>query len=880
MNKPFNSLKELLEWKKNLELSSESIFIQYLNVIYSNLILREEDFIYSNPITKHRNSLDIKSNGKIRSNSLHKKLYQKNKNINKGISLKSFLEYMNIQEFIGKRIFKYLNKSTSSKLNQTDFSMGLNKIYCGDINNLIKFTFFLSDFNEDEKIYKSDMKLLLVYIPASNQKKTIKQINKIINNFFKNSEIGNDKEINFGLYSQYILNYNEDNNNKNNSESLNDFNNNAPFFYFISILSYLFRNCPFNAKNVDYFKYFHNKKIKLMRNPKRSSSLLKDFVPTAKKIDNASYSNNNLLDFSSNAHLTIRPESKKFSIVAIPKIGQKNLFKTKRSSSQKNVNCDKDNEKYTNLINNKKKENVKNKDYIISKDKKDIILTKKKKEYNLYQKKISKIQKNSPLLQDISLNLNKKTSSPLLNGNNDINDFSQSPLLDSNLNRKMSNEDSSNFNKNSNNALLDMRYYSSKTKMKLPLLTKEKLTPMSVGFKLKKEDKDSEAPEEFVLCEYNSDDNEVFLYKFCDDINNNQNILNNFYAVLSEKEILFFTSESKNELCDLWYIYKGHISTGKEKYNNTNYYTINITFFTNNFVNKLYFLEEDICLNFAKKIKESINDLDFNDYYELNDKLGQGHFATVNKCKKKISGEIYAVKIINKEELKPIDLDLIQQEKNYLSLLRHPNILSLIDYFEDKKHIYLVTECCNGGDLISFIEKNNKKISEKTCAEIIKKIAEGIKYLNFFGIVHRDIKPENILFSKPDEIKTLKIIDLGVCQTLTYGEMAKEPIGTSGYISPEIYSHEEYSFKTDIWSLGIILYLLITEGILPFDNENMDYAIIGKKVLCLQQEYPDEYFKDKDKLKNLLDKMLEKNQNKRIDINTLLNDSWFNIINS
>ena len=110
--------------------------------------------------------------------------------------------------------------------------------------------------------------------------------------------------------------------------------------------------------------------------------------------------------------------------------------------------------------------------------------------------------------------------------------------------------------------------------------------------------------------------------------------------------------------------------------------------------------------------------------------------------------------------------------------------------------------------------------------------------------------------------------------------MAKEPIGTSGYISPEIYSHEEYSFKTDIWSLGIILYLLITEGILPFDNENMDYAIIGKKVLCLQQEYPDEYFKDKDKLKNLLDRMLEKNQNKRIDINTLLNDSWFNIINS
>ena len=215
-------------------------------------------------------------------------------------------------------------------------------------------------------------------------------------------------------------------------------------------------------------------------------------------------------------------------------------------------------------------------------------------------------------------------------------------------------------------------------------------------------------------------------------------------------------------------------------------------------------------------------------------------------------------------------------------MVKHPNILSLKDYFEDKKFIYLVTECCNGGDLLSFIEKhhNNKKsIPEKTTAKIIRKIAEGIKYLNFFGIVHRDIKPENILFSEENNIKTLKIIDLGVCQTLTYGEMSNEPIGTNGYISPEIYLHKKYSFETDIWSLGVILYLLITEGVLPFDHENMDYQIIGKKVLYLQQEYPDEYFRNKSKgLIDLLDKMLEKTQSKRININNLLKDSWFNII--
>ena len=91
--------------------------------------------------------------------------------------------------------------------------------------------------------------------------------------------------------------------------------------------------------------------------------------------------------------------------------------------------------------------------------------------------------------------------------------------------------------------------------------------------------------------------------------------------------------------------------------------------------------------------------------------------------------------------------------------------------------------------------------------------------------------------------------------------------------------HKEYSFKTDIWSLGIILYLLITQGLLPFDNENMDNKVIGKKVIYLQQEYPDKYFgKCNKSLIDLLDKMLEKNMEKRIDINDLLKDIWFNSI--
>ena len=904
MNKiSIRSINDIVEFKMNIKLSSDDIFLIYLTDIYSNLLLREETFGHSNSIVRSRNSLDFKLLG---TTSTSKKLSLSKRTIpkivDKGICLNSFLEYMNIQDFIGERIFKYLNKSKGIKLNKSDFTNGLNKLYYSDIKNLIKFTFFLADFNDDGKIYKSDMKLLLAYIPSStefSQKLKLKQINKIINIFFdeniNNPEEGTEKEISYDLYSKNIHDYIEDSNNSTNNnsnnhiDSLNEYNNNAPFFYFISILSYLFNNCPFNVKNVDYYVY-SQKKIKtkvILRNIHRSSSVKHDFITTAKKNGNFNDSQNNILEFS--AISAVKHDKNKNKLAPITKIGQKNLFNMKkRSNSQKNIVCENlnDKDKYMSFI-NKKKENKK--DSIICINKNELNFIKNQKEYNLFNSKFKNSDNHLQNLTNMSLNLIKKGSSPIPSVSLLINNISSSPQINLKLAKNSTNDESiSNSNKSSsNNNLIDVRFNNSK--IKLPSITKEKMTPFTVGAKLKKEDKDCEEPGDFVLCEYSgsedndeNEDNETYLYKFCEDSYGNFNILNKFYGVLSEKEILFFSNDLKNELCDLWYIFKGHITTGKEEVNNQIYYTININFFNNNIVNKLFFIKENICQKFAKRIKKSIHDLDFYDYYELKEKLGHGHFATVNKCKNKLSGQMYAVKIINKNELKSIDLELIQQEKSYLSLLKHPNIVSLKDYFEDKKFIYLVTECCNGGDLLSFIEnhqKEKKPISEKTTAKIIRKIAEGIKYLNYFGIVHRDIKPENILFSEENEIKTLKIIDLGVCQTLTYGEMTSEPIGTNGYISPEIYMHKEYSFEADIWSLGIILYLLITEGILPFDHEDMDYKIIGKKVLCLRQECPEEYFGNKSKgLILLLDKMLEKTPSKRININNLLKDSWFNII--
>jgi len=905
-NRNFATINELLEFKQNLQLSSNLLFPQYLSKIYSNLLKREE-------ICHHSYSIKIKSRSEsFQANNIMIPSMKNQININyanpkqkiidRGLNLKTFMEYFDVQEFIGERIFKYFNKSKTNKINKNEFCKGLNDLYYGDVKNLIKFTFFLADFNDDGKMYQTDMKLLLAYIPSPSefsQKLCLKQINDIVNNFFKEKidkpKEGDEKEINYDMFLKYIEEYNEKNNSSNNIELLQDYNNNAPFFYYISILSYLFKNCPFSPKNVDNFIYFKNKiKIKL-RNKGRSLSQKKILSTTIKK---NIYSNSilsstgteNKLENSSNALFTVG-RNKNNLLESVKSIGQKNLFNMKKNSSP--IKIRRDSKKHftnLNLIENKKKEDKKFNLFPLI-NSKEIKIQK-----NIFNK-VSKNKKNT--LSPIGLE--KKIDSPLINPQNlVINKMSSSPEIikkKSIFNNSNSNETNGSSNHSGSNKNL-MKIHSDQ---KLPyiLSTKDKnMLPLSIETKQKYKKEVADEPGEFILCEYNDseedsinknldlldeetqiDSNEVFLFKFNED--EFHNILTKYYAKLSEKEILFFSSDLKNELCDLWFIYKTIISTGKEIVNNTNYFTIKITFY-NNSISKLYFLNENICKNFVKKIKNSIKSFNFEEHYEMLENLGIGHFGKVNKCKNKSSGKIYAVKIINKLDIKLIDLELIEQEKNYLKLIKHPNILSLKDYYEDRKNIYIITECCNGGDLLNYIEERNKEkvqISEKIAAKITKTIAEGIRYLNFFGVIHRDIKPENIMFEDKNDIKSLKIIDLGVSQALTYGEVASEPIGTDGYISPEIYMHHNYSFKIDVWALGIILYIMITGGILPFDDDQMDNKVIGKKVVYLQQEYPEEYFGKSSKgLINLLDRMLEKNDQKRININDLIKDSWFGIL--
>ena len=891
----FINISEFEEYRnENMKLPSEILFNKYLSKIYTNLLQREDQINHNKLKKINRES----NNNKQNQNELN-------------LSLNIFLEYIDIQEFIGQRIYKFLNKSEKSeKLSKNDFCEGLNHLYFGNIKDLINFTFFLADYNNDGKIYKTDMKQILSYIPSMSefsQKNYVKQINKIINNFFdekiQNDEIiytGTEQEINLEIFTKYIQEYNENNKNhekqgEGNSDFLNEYDFNAPFFYFISIISYIFKNLPFNIKTVEYFTNFTNKrKIKLSISSinKNNGELSREQKLLSTDIKSVAIKNNTFF------RSTIIPTTQKKNInnsnhlikEALPKIGKTNLFSIKKSGSQIIL----------------KKQTVQKTLYTNTTHKHNQNLSKSigKYEYT-FSKKKGLSDQNQPMvkLSQKENNLDKS----LFRHTNKYNKKKLSPIGHDNLSSSTTKNTSLLVLNKSNSNDIREKYINLRQRLPAISVNQNKYSPV-IGLesclKWKEEIKNNniEEPEEFMLCEYtdNEDENrnslcgrdsnksenifqlnEAYLYKHNENDILQNNALDKYYTLIKEKELLFFSSEQKTELLDIWYINKSFISTGKESIKKQNYYTINITY-KNNFTKKLFFLNENICQNFSLSIKNGIKDYNFIDYYDSMNSVGEGHFGKVYKCKDKKNGDIYAVKIIDKTKLKPKDLDLIRQEKIILNLIKHENIISLKDYFEDKQNIYFVTDFYEGGDLLNYMEEKQKmgeEISEKSSARIIRKIAQGISYLNFFGIVHRDLKPENIMFEKPYNFKTLKIIDLGVCKILPFGEKAKEPIGTNGYISPEIYLNNEYSFKVDIWSLGIILYLLITGGILPFDDVDLDAKNLAKKVCYLQQEYPGEYFGNKSKrLINLLDKMLEKNENKRININNLMKDCWFDLI--
>ena len=231
-----------------------------------------------------------------------------------------------------------------------------------------------------------------------------------------------------------------------------------------------------------------------------------------------------------------------------------------------------------------------------------------------------------------------------------------------------------------------------------------------------------------------------------------------------------------------------------------------------------------------------------------------------------------AVKIVKKKELIIKDLELLKREIEVLKLCQHPSIIRFYDVFENQDYIYIVMEMLQGGDFFSYLHDRNFVISEKRARVIAHEIATAIFYMHSFGIAHRDLKPENILMKDNTDDSEIKLVDFGLSKTFGPGETCTEPYGTLCYVAPEILMQQPYDKSVDLWSLGIIIYLMLGRH-LPFDSQ--DDKEIGRKTIYEKISFNHSVWSTvSNDAKDLINKLLQKQPKKRPSIEEVLDHPW------
>nr|POE94873.1 serine/threonine-protein kinase atg1a [Quercus suber] len=204
--------------------------------------------------------------------------------------------------------------------------------------------------------------------------------------------------------------------------------------------------------------------------------------------------------------------------------------------------------------------------------------------------------------------------------------------------------------------------------------------------------------------------------------------------------------------------------------------------------------------------------------YILGPRVGSGSFAVVWKSKHRHSGVEVAVKEIDKKQLSPKVSENLLKEISILSTIDHPNIIRLFEAIETKDRIYLVLEYCDGGDLAAYI-LNHGKVSEAIARHFMRQLAAGLQVLQEKHLIHRDLKPQNLLLTRGEVTPLLKIGDFGFARSLTPQGLADTLCGSPLYMAPEIIRNQKYDAKADLWSVGAILFQLVT-GKPPFDGNS------------------------------------------------------------
>lgn len=226
------------------------------------------------------------------------------------------------------------------------------------------------------------------------------------------------------------------------------------------------------------------------------------------------------------------------------------------------------------------------------------------------------------------------------------------------------------------------------------------------------------------------------------------------------------------------------------------------------------------------------------DFYHLGELLGEGAFAQVKLGVDRETGEKVAVKIIKKNQYDPKEMEYIVREMKIMKSVSHANIVNTIDIFNSNKHLHIVLQYMEGGELFDIIADAGN-FSEQQASQVMRDTIKGVQYLHLHNIVHRDIKPENVLCVSKRWPLHVKMADFGLANFAEDGTVKEKTnvmIGTPGYVAPELVRGQSYGPPVDMWACGVLLYIMLS-GRMPFFGR--DDAAVMRMIARGHYEFPD-----------------------------------------